>query len=85
MLPRILRVRLTLEKSAEADQVLAAMEETLGRRVTVRQRLKTVPILSVELTGPELERVRAIPGIRKAEEEGSVSIPPKPMKRRESR
>ena len=78
MLADTLRVSLSLEPEADADAVLAAMEESLNRKVVPIHRLRTVPVLSVALTRSELERIRRIPGIRSAEEERRHELPPAP-------
>ena len=78
MVARTLRVSLVLDPDADVDALLAAMEQTLRRKVTPIRRLRTVPVLSVAMTRQELEQVRQLPGIRSAEEERRHELPPSP-------
>ncbi len=73
------RVLLRLAPDADADAVLAAAEESLGRSVEVINRLRTVPVLSVSAGRSELEILRRVPGVAAAEPEGRCELPPRPI------
>jgi hypothetical protein len=70
-----IRVLVRLEQDADAEAVLAAAEEALGRPVEPLLRFRTAPLLTLRLTGAELERVRRLPGVKRAEPEGRLPAP----------
>ena len=80
-----LRVRLRLSPEADADTVLAAAEEALGRPLGPVTRLRSVPVLSLSAHPAEWETLRRLPGVESAEPEGRCELPPRPRKPRQER
>ena len=79
------RIRVRLRPGADAEAVLAAAEEALGRPVEVLSRLRTAPVLSLMAARAELEALRRLPGVAQAEPEGRCELPPRPQKPRQER
>ena len=77
-----IRFRLRLSPEADADTVLAAAEEALGRPLGPVTRLRSVPVLSLSAGREELEILRRLPGVELAEPEGRCELPPKPRQER---
>ena len=77
------RVRLRLSPGADADAVLAAAGEALGRPVEALSRLRTASVLSLMADRAELEALLRLPGVAQAEPEGCCELPPRPTPRRE--
>ena len=80
-----IRFRLRLSPEADADTVLAAAEEALGRPLGPVTRLRSVPVLSLTAESRELETLRRLPGVELAEPEGRCELPPRPRKPRQER
>lgn len=80
-----LRIRLRLEAGADAETVLAAAREALGRPLGKVTRLRSVPVLSLTGDRAELEILRRLPGVALAEPEGRCELPPKPPKPHQER
>ena len=80
-----LRVRLRLRPETDAETVLAAAEEALGRPLGPVTRLRSVPVLSLSAGREELEILRRLPGVELAEPEGRCELPPRPRKPRQER
>ena len=78
MLPETIRVSVKLEKDLDPGAFLHLLEETLGRTVRPVRTVKTVNLLSLWLGRAELETVRSLPGVLRAEPEGRSELPPKP-------
>lgn len=79
MIPQEQRVSVALAPGAEKEEVLAAMEEALGRRPELVVYVRGARVLSLLLRPNELELVRQIPGVRQARTERRVELPPRPM------
>lgn len=58
------RVSIALEKNAEPDAVIAAIEEALGHELDVVWRIKTGNVLAVNLPEKEIPAVRLVEGVR---------------------
>ena len=80
-----IRVRLRLTPEADPETVLAAAEEALGRPLGPVTRLRSVPVLSLTAESRELETLRRLPGVERAEPEGRCELPPRPGKPRQER
>lgn len=80
-----IRFRLRLSPEADADTVLAAAEEALGRPLGPVTRLRSVPVLSLSAHPAEWETLRRLPGVESAEPEGRCELPPRPQKPRQER
>ena len=80
-----LRVRLRLRPESDAETVLAAAEEALGRPLGPVTRLRSLPVLSFSADPGELETLRRLPGGERAEPEGRCELPPRPGKPRQER
>ncbi len=78
--PETIRVSLRLDKTADKDAVLAAVEERLGRVPELVWRFREAPVLILRLLPGELETVRRIPGVAAAEREREHPLPPRPGK-----
>ena len=80
-----IRVSVRLAQECDADAFLAAAEEALGHPVHVAQHLRTAPVLSLWVNSGELEMLRLLPGVERAEREGKSRIPPRPRIPRQER
>ncbi len=80
-----IRVRLRLTPEADPETVLAAAEEALGRPLGPVTRLRSAPVLSFSADPGELETLRRLPGVERAEPEGRCELPPRPRKPRQER
>ena len=78
MIQRTIRVCVRLEKEADKDAVLAAMEQALGRVPELIWRFREQPVLVLRLQPRELALLRRLPGVRSAEPEGQIPLPTKP-------
>ena len=75
---RLFRVSLALEREAQPEQVLAALEETLARRIRPVRQVKGAHVLSLTLSTAELEIARSVPGVRSAQAEQRAELPRPP-------
>lgn len=75
---RLLRVSLALERQAQPEQVLDALEKALARQIRPVWQVKGAHVLSLALSAAELEIARSVPGVRGAREEQRAEIPPPP-------
>ena len=78
MQPGWIRASVALEKDRNTDEFLPLLEEELARPLEPIRVLRNLGILVLRLTGRELERVRRMPGVRRAEAEGRCELPPRP-------
>ncbi|MBQ1620743.1 MAG: hypothetical protein II094_07045 [Oscillospiraceae bacterium] len=82
---RLFRVSLALEREAQPEQVLAALEEALARRIRPVWQLKGAHVISLWLSAAELEIARSVRGVRSAQMEQRAELPhpprAKPMER----
>ena len=82
---RLFRVSLALEREAQPEQVLAALEETLARRIRPVRQVKGAHVISLWLSATELEIVRSVPGVRSAQMERRAELPHPPRVKRMER
>lgn len=75
---RVLRVSLALERDVREDELLAALEEALGRPPELVWKLRGSRVLSCRMTAEEMETVRGLPGIRSVQPEQRADLPPRP-------
>ncbi len=80
MQPEKIRVSLRLEPDQDTEEFLLRLEEDLGRPPEIAQRLRTVKVLSLWLSAPELDRVRRMPGVLRAAREERRELPPPPIR-----
>lgn len=78
MLPEEIRVSVKLETGREAESFLEALEQALGRPVKPIHIVKTARVISLLVTRAELEKLRLLPGVTRAAEEGRKELPPRP-------
>ncbi len=74
-----IRASVALEREQEPETFLSALEEELGRAPEAIRYLRSAGVLILRLTAKELERVRRMPGVRRAEAEGRCELPPRPV------
>ncbi|MBQ2224294.1 MAG: hypothetical protein II420_06010 [Oscillospiraceae bacterium] len=79
---RLFRVSLALEREAQPEQVLAALEETLARRIRPVRQVKGAHVISLWLSATELEIARSVPGVRSAQMERRAELPHPPRAKR---
>lgn len=79
---RIVRVMLKLAPEADPEAVLAAAEKALGRPIDSVRQVKGAGVLAFPAVPSELALLRELPGVQKAEREGTASLPPDPVKHR---
>ena len=77
-----IRVLLKLSPEAEPEAVLAAARKALGRPVLQVRQVRGAGVLVIPAELSELALLRELPGVQKAEREGTVSLPPDPVKQR---
>ena len=82
---RLFRVSLALEREAQPEQVLAALEETLARRIRPVRQVKGAHVISLWLSATELEIARSVPGVRSAQMERRAELPHPPRVKRMER
>ncbi len=80
-----MRVRLRLRGDADAEATLAAAREVLGRPLEPVTRVQTARLLSFTASRTELDALRRLPGVERAEPEGRCELPPRPGKPRQER
>ncbi len=78
MIQRTVRACVRLEKEADKDAVLAAMEQALGRAPELIWDLRDQPVLVLRLYPRELAMLRRLPGVLSAEPERQIPLPTKP-------
>ncbi len=78
MIRRKIRVSVRLEDAAEKDAVLAAAEQALGRVPELVWRFREQPMLVLRLYADELDKLRQIPGVLRAEPEEAIPLPTRP-------
>ena len=85
MLAKRMRVTLALLPEQDGEELLARLEELLGRPAKPVWRLQGGRLLSLWLTARELERVRELPGLRSAapEERADTPVPVRPRRERD--
>ena len=74
-----------LSPGADPDAVLAAAEQALGRPILKPRQVKGAGVLSFWANPAELPLWRGVPGVLRAEGEGSVPLPPRPVKQKAER
>ena len=75
---RLLRVSLALERQAQPEQVLDALEKALARQIRPVWQVKGAHVLSLALSAAELEIARSVPGVRSAQAEQRAELPRPP-------
>ena len=78
MLPEKIRVSVKLKEGCEPEAFLPKLEALLDRPVRPVRILKSARVLSLWMTGTELEKAGTLPGVLLAEPEGRAELPPKP-------
>ena len=78
MQPEWIRASVALEREQDPEDFLRRLEEERGRPAEPIRRLRSVKVLVLLLTAPELERVSRMPGVRRAGPEGRCQLPPRP-------
>ncbi len=59
----VVRVSIALEKDADPDAVIAAIEHALGHELAVVWRIRTGNVLAVDLPEKEIPAVRLVEGV----------------------
>ena len=77
-----IRVLLKLSPEAEPEAVLAAAEQALGRPIPQVRLVRGAGVMAFPAEPSELALLRELPGVQKAEREGTVSLLPDPVKHR---
>ncbi|MBR0198938.1 MAG: hypothetical protein IJQ42_02070 [Oscillospiraceae bacterium] len=83
MLGEKIRVSVKLKEGCEPEAFLPKLEELLDRPVCPVRILKRARVLSLWMTGTELEKTAALPEVLLARPEGRAELPPKPRFPRE--
>lgn len=78
MLPEKIRVSVKLKEGCEPEAFLPKLEALLGRPARPVRILKRARVLSLWMTGTELEKTAALPEVLLAMPEGRAELPPKP-------
>ena len=78
MLPEKIRVSVKLKEGCEPEAFLPKLEALLDRPVRPVRILKSDRVLSLWMTGTELEKTAALPEVLLAMPEGRAELPPKP-------
>ena len=78
MLPEKIRVSVKLKEGSEPEAFLPKLEALLDRPVRPVRILKSARVLSLWMTGTELEKTAALPEVLLAMPEGRAELPPKP-------
>ena len=78
MLPEKIRVSVKLKEGCEPEAFLPKLEALLDRPVRPVRILKSARVLSLRMTGTELEKTAALPEVLLAMPEGRAELPPKP-------
>ena len=78
MVQKTIRACVRLEKEADRDEVLAAVEQALGRSPELIWDLREHAVLVLRLYPRELALLRRLPGVLSAVQEGQTPLPTRP-------